>query len=198
MTWQPVHPVWSSRGFRELDDLHWLAYAVDREKQSAFAAGVGASLGWIRGGRVAPVTERDESPVTRELATAETWACAAAATPGIRPPPLEEICRELGVRNWPVLPAGVGWAEGGEVCLRWLLGRQDRPPLPIPERLADGSLPSPKELMEREIAARPWAFEEPERRLELRRRAESTARRDQQLEDLIARTKASLASGQHS
>ncbi|GAA4697332.1 hypothetical protein GCM10023215_39410 [Pseudonocardia yuanmonensis] len=99
-------------------------YAVDREQQSAFAAGVAACLGWVRGGRVAPVRERDESPVTRELATAEMWACAAAATPGIPPPPLEEICAELGVRNWPVLPAGVGWAEGGEVCLRWLLGRR--------------------------------------------------------------------------
>lgn len=195
MTWQPVHPAWSARGRRELDDLHWLAYAVDRGQQSAFAGGVAACLGWVRGGRIAPVTERDESPVTRELATAEMWACAAAATPGIPPPPLEEICAELGVRNWPVLPAGVGWAEGGEVCLRWLLGQQDRPPLPIPERLADGSLPSPEGLIEREIAARPWAFEEPERRLELRRGAEREVRRGQQLVDLIARTKVSLASG---
>jgi hypothetical protein len=95
-----------------------------------------------------------------------------------------------------VLSVEVGWAEGGEVCLRWLLGRQDRPPLPIPERLADGLLASPEELMEREIAAQPWAFEEPERRLELRCRVESEARRHQELVDLIARTKASLASGQ--
>ncbi|MFR9805150.1 hypothetical protein ACL02T_23110 [Pseudonocardia sp. RS010] len=82
--------------------------------------------------------------------------------------------------------------------MRWLLGLQDRPPLPIPERLADGSLPSPEQLMEREIAARPWAFEEPERRLELCRRVEREAQRGRQLVDLTARTKALFASGQRS
>jgi hypothetical protein len=51
-----------------------------------WAAGVAASIAWIRGGRVGPITERDEQPVTRAIADAERWAAEAARDPLHAPP----------------------------------------------------------------------------------------------------------------
>jgi hypothetical protein len=103
--------------------LHWLAYRAHVELQSPRCGGIAAAVAWVRGGRVGPVTERDESPVTRSLATAEMWAASAAGAPDLPRPPLEELCDKFGVAYWAPRPILPEWGEGAWRALRWLLGR---------------------------------------------------------------------------
>jgi hypothetical protein len=151
-------------------------------------------MAWVRHGRVAPVTERDEQPVTRALAVAEMWAATAAATPDIPPPPLAAICADLGVAYKPTVNVHPEWADGAWRALRWLLGEQGQAsPLPVPVRHADSSTPTEDELYDLALAAAPMSFREPEQLAELRRRVKVNAVRYRQLAELIEETKRSLA-----
>lgn len=70
MGWAAVTPEWVAPSAREVDDAHWLAFQEYAERSAVAAGGVGAALAWVRGGRVGPVTGRDEQPVTEALARA--------------------------------------------------------------------------------------------------------------------------------
>jgi hypothetical protein len=195
VTWTPVEPTWAAPPLAQVVDLHWLAYRKHQQDQgSEWASGVAATMAWVRHGRVAPVTERDEQPVTRALAVAEMWAATAAATPDIPPPPLAVICADLSVSYQPAADVHPEWADGAWRALRWLLGEQGQAsPLPLPVRHADGSTPTENELYDLAMAASPLSFREPEQRAELRRRVKVNAARYRQLADLIEETKRSLA-----
>lgn len=96
MTWTPVEPDWAVPSPTEIADLHWLAHLAHRELGSARAGGVAAAVAWVPGGRVAPVTARDDTPVTPALAAVEMWAAEVAGTPDLPAPPLAAMCAELG------------------------------------------------------------------------------------------------------
>ena len=114
MVWTPAEPEWAAPPQSEIADLMWLAYWLHAERGKPWSAGVFAATAWVRGGRPAPVTERVESPVTRELATAELWAAVVAseAGSGITRPPVEQTCADLGVR----------WCEPPRVDAEYALG----------------------------------------------------------------------------
>lgn len=195
MTWQPVHPPWTAVDARQIDDLHWLGYAVHRDLDSPYGAGIASTLGWVRGGRVAPVTERDEMPVTRDFATAEMWAAAAASTPDVPPPPLESICADLAVTYWSPLPVVPRFADGTWKTLRWLLGMPGQQiPLPAPQRHDNGTVVSADELYDRAVADTPWKFRLREQQIELRNWVEKEARQSEKLAATIAQARTLAAS----
>ncbi len=194
MTWTPVEPAWAAPSRREIDDLHWLAYRARRELGKPWCSGISRTLAWARGGRAAPITGRDDAPVTRELATAEMWAANAASTPDLPPPPLEEISSRLGVVHVAPQPVDADLADGAWRALRWLLGEHDqRPPLPLPVRHDDGTTPTADELYEVAFAAAPDQFRLPEQRAELRTRVEQNARRYRDLATAIDAVRADVA-----
>ena len=64
--------------------------------------------------------------------------------------------------------------------LHWLTAdpREHRPPpLDVPERNPDGSISTAEELYAAGVAAEPWHYSLPERRIELRHRSEQRERR---------------------
>lgn len=137
--WTPRTPDWVTLDASQISDLHWLAYAMLVQTRLPWAAGVGAAISWIRGGRNGPITERDEQPVTRAIADAERWAAEAARDPD-HAPPLGAIYAQLEVAPRPPLPGqDPNYAVGVWRALRWVLRvpGQD-PPLDIPRRHPDG------------------------------------------------------------
>lgn len=190
MGWVAVTPEWVVPSPREVDDAHWLAFQEYAERGLMAAGGVGAALAWVRGGRSAPVTGRDERPVTEVLARAEMWAATAAERPGRTPPPLERICADLGVAFWPPGKVDTRWATGVRATLRWLVGAQgQQAPAELPVRRLDGRTPTADELYEMAMAATPLLFELPEQRVALRGRVEGDARRYRELAEMIEAAK---------
>lgn len=178
---------------REVDDAHWLAFQEYGDGGSIAAGGVGAALAWVRGGQVAPVTGRDEQPVTEALARAEMWAATAAERPGRTPPPLERICADLGVAYWPPGEVDTRWATGARATLRWLVGAPGQePPAELPVRRPDGTTSTAEELYEVAVTATPFLFQLPEQRTALRSRVEANARRYRELAEMIEATKGRL------
>lgn len=137
--WTPRTPDWVSPPLSQIADLHWLAYAMLTDTRLPWAAGVLTSVAWVRGGRVSPVTERPDQPVTRDLAEYERWA-AEAARDAAHPPPLETIAATLGVPYVPPKPGlDANYAVGVWRTLRWMRGAPDeKPPLDVPRRHPDG------------------------------------------------------------
>jgi hypothetical protein len=173
--------------------LQWLAYRAFVDG-SVRAGGMAAAVAWVQGGRAGPVTDRDEKPVTRELAVAEMWAAVAVADGGT-PPPLEVICEQFGVAYWAPLAVDRLWADGVWRALRWLTGTQAEPPMQVPVRHVDGSTPSAEELYGLALAAAPhrsWPIEE---RRALWDRVERNARRYRELAELVADTQRRLGVG---
>jgi hypothetical protein len=148
-----------------------------------------ATAAWVRGGRRAPVTERTAVPVTRAHAEAEMWATFVVATPSF---PAASMCVERGLDYRPPVVFDHVWAGGAAETLRWLLGMSDQPPMPLPQRRADGWLMSADELYEHALRARPWESL-PEERRDLRLRCVADAARGQRLDDEIRRIQRDLA-----
>jgi hypothetical protein len=194
VTWTPAEPAWAAPSRREIDDLHWLAYRARRELGQPSYSGISRTLAWVRGGRAAPITGRTDIPVTRELATAEKWAANAASTPDLTPPPLEYISAQLGVVHVAPQPVDADLADGAWRALRWLLGEPGQsPPLPLPVRHVDGTVPTADELYDIALAAAPDRFRLPEQRAELRSRVEQNARRYRDLAAAIDAVRADVA-----
>lgn len=194
MTWTPTEPTWAAPSHREIDDLHWLAYRARRELGQPWYSGISRTLAWVRGGRAAPITGRTDSPVSRELATAEMWAATAASTPDIPPPPLEDISARLGVPHVAPQRVDVDLADGAWRALRWLLGEPGQgPPLSLPVRHDDGTTPTADELYDIALAAAPDRFRLPEQRAELHNRVEQNARRYRDLAAAIDAVRADVA-----
>jgi hypothetical protein len=101
VSWTPSYPEWLAPSRSEVADLQWLAYQAYVEG-SVRSGGMAAAVAWVQGGRAGPVTDRDERPVTRELAAicsewvAEMWAAVAVADGGT-PPPLQSTMWGAGI-----------------------------------------------------------------------------------------------------
>jgi len=79
-------PAWTVPPWNAIKDLHWSAYGVvergskagataDERELARWSLGVTSTLAWLRAARVqAPVTERTDQPITREIAVCEHWA----------------------------------------------------------------------------------------------------------------------------
>jgi hypothetical protein len=196
VTWTPTEPDWATPPQSEIADLMWLAYWLHAECGKPWSAGVFAAVAWVRGGRPAPVTERAEVSVTRELATAELWAAVVASEvgSGIPRPPVEQICAELGVRWCEPPSVDAEYALGAWRALRWLLGvAGEASPLPVPGRNPDGSIMTADQLYDRAVAADPHRYRLRERQIELRRWAAAETRRYREREELIVSTQRQLA-----
>lgn len=181
VTWEPIHPSWAAVSPAQVEDAHWLAYADFADSDSQWAAGIAATMAWVRGGRDAPITNRGERPVTRELATAEMWA-AGSVRGGPARTPLEAICADLKVPFVPAVVSDPLWADGAWRTLRWLTGTGGQaPPVELPVRSSAGAVLPAAELAERAIAAAPHREWLPEDRAALRRSAERQATRSQEL-----------------
>lgn len=136
-----------------------------------WAAGVATAVAWVRGGRVGPITERTEQPVTRDIADAERWAAAAARDP-FGTLPLNTIYAQLRVTPADPKPGlDVNYSVGAWRALRWLLGIEDQDaPLPVPRRHDDGHLFTGDDLYT-EITRGDDSHLSPERRQEIRQHA---------------------------
>lgn len=141
--WTPRTPDWVMPPASQIADLHWLAYGLLMETRRPWPAGVACTIAWIRGGRNAPVTERPEQPVTRNLAESERWAAEAARDP-CGPPPLDLIYEQLKVAPYPPpVDLDMNYCVGVWNALCWLLqpeGYGVRVPIPVPRRHPDGRL----------------------------------------------------------
>jgi len=173
-----------------LADLHVLAYRRHADVGSPRHDGMACTAAWVRGVRIAPVTFREEQPVTYALAKTETWASMWVTSDGAKPP-LESFCTKLGVPYREPVATDRHYALGAWEVLHWLTAdpREHRPPpLDVPERNPDGSVATAEELYAAGVAAEPWHYSLPERRIELRDRSEQRERRSRHLAHMIAET----------
>ena len=188
-TRQPAAPDWV-REPAALADLHVLAKRQHADVRSPRHDGMAGTAAWLRGVRVAPVTYREEQPVTYALAKAEKWASMWVTGDGVKPP-LESFCAKLGVPYREPVATDRHYALGVWEVLHWLTAdplEQRPPPLDVPERNPDGSISTAEELYAAGAAAEPWRYSLPERRIELRDRSEQRERRSQHVARLIAET----------
>jgi hypothetical protein len=196
MAWALAVPEWVVPPHAEIADLMWVAYRLHAERGTQWSSGVLTAAAWVRGGSPAPVTQRGEVPVTRELATAELWAAVVASERGsaIPRPPVEQTCADLRV-SWREPPeVDVDYAIGAWRTLRWLLGvASQRVPIPVPVRNPDGTILTAEQLFEQVVAADPYRYRLPEQQRELRQWAMTEARQYRQLEQLIVSTQRRLA-----
>lgn len=187
-------PGWVVPAGTAVADLMWLSYGSWVESGSQWTAGVLNTALWVRGGGAAPLTERVDVPVTRAMAEAEWLACLELDTePGEDGPPAEAECARLGVAYLPPRAGDRVVARGVEATLRWLLGRSGvrgpaAPPMELPTRDADGSIPPAQELYEAVLATAGRCG--PEERAKLRLAAEVDVARSVRLDADIARAKA--------
>lgn len=209
----PAPPVssWVARSAMEVYDLERLAFAARRSSDNrierARAEGIGHAVLWVSGADVAaPVTHRQEQPVTAALAKAEFWAAMAACDGGGTPERVVRAqCNELGVAFRPPQPLPRRWAnrdsydpadevdiERGHAVyhtLGWLLRHPDgyptctNPPLPLPMRSAEGGLLTGEQVYERAVTRGEYLgrYKPPEQDRELRAWAQSQAREYERL-----------------
>jgi hypothetical protein len=186
---RPVAPDWV-REPAALADVHVLAFRRHADVGSLRHDGMACTAAWLRGVRAAPVTFRDEQPVTYAIAKAEKWASMWVTSDGAKPP-LESSCAMLGVPYREPVATDRHYALGVWEVLHWLTAdplEHRPPPLDVPERNPDGSISTADELSAAAVAAEPWRYSLPERRIELRDRSEQCERRSRHLAALIAET----------
>lgn len=190
--WTPRTPDWVTPPASQIADEHWLAYAMLTQHRLPWAAGVACSIAWVRGGRVGPITERTEQPVTRAVAEAESYVAMDASDP-IGGMPLDLVYRQLDVTPYPPKPdTNVKYALGAWRSLRWLLGDPDQgPPIPVPRRHPDGRLYTAEELYAEVIRDDDGRLS-PEQRATKRLQAERDAAKYRHYSDQIAQVQRDL------
>jgi hypothetical protein len=174
-----------------LADLHVLAYRRHADVGSARHDGMAVTAAWLRGVRTAPVTFREEQPVAYVLARAEKWAAMAVTSTDGVPPSLESMCERLGVIFRAPVATNPHYALGVWEVLHWLTAdplERRRPPVDVPERNPDGTVATAEALYAEAVAAEPWRYRLPERRVELRDQSEQRAAWSRRLADLVAET----------
>jgi hypothetical protein len=184
-------PAWVTPPVAAVEDLYWLAHRYYIDQHSTRAGGIGATLDWILKGRVAPITERREQPVAKNLAEAEMTA-ALATTDGADWAmfPLDLVYTQLGVAYHPPVVVDPAWSDGVWRGLRWLLGVADQAaPLQLPLRRPDGTIPTTEELYQQAMTRLPYSVRLPEQRRELRLRVETDVCRYHRLADDIDETR---------
>jgi len=188
-TRRPAAPDWVRKP-AALADLHVLAYRRHADVGSPRHDGMACTAAWLRGVHIAPVTFREEQPVTHALAKAEKWASMWVTSDSAKPP-LESYCTKLGVPYREPVAVNRHYALGAWEVLHWLIADTPEhrpPPLDVPERNPDGSISTAEELYAAAVAAEPWRYSLPERRIQLRDRSEQRERRSRHLANLIAET----------
>jgi hypothetical protein len=184
-----TEPRWAVPPVAALDDVRWLALAEVRRTQSPPAAGIHATLCWVRGlRREAPVSERTERPVTAALAESELIAAMIAGDPdgylldGSRL--LQRTTREVKFR--PAVASHPGYDLAVWNALRWVTGEGgQRAPYRLPSRNPDGTPRTADELYRDALAAHPVYATVPESRERLRNEADQEARMTRYLADAI-------------
>lgn len=184
-------PAWVTPPVAAVEDLYWLAHRHYLDQHSTRAGGIGATLDWILKGRVAPITERREQPVMKNLAEAEMTA-ALATTGGATWTlfPLDLVYTELGVAYHPPVVVDHQWSDGVWRGLRWLLGVADQAaPLHLPLRRPDGTIPTTDELYQQALAHAPYRVRLPEEQRELWLQVETEVCRYHRLAEDIDETR---------
>ena len=179
--------MWITPSCSALADVHVLAFREYRDTGSVKVGAMGATAAWIRGGRNAPVTFREEQPVTKALAKAEMWAAVHVNTGDV---PLESFCLDLGVHYAPAVATNPVWSLGVEEVLRWLTAdplERRKPPIPL-RRNPDGSVATAEELYQQTMATQPHKNWGPEERRALRHRTKVDAIRSERLAARIEET----------
>jgi len=165
-----VVPAWVAPAHRDVADCHRMVVQIAEVTGSHEALGQVAAISWVVGLRPAPVTQREE-PVTRELVRAEHWVALCDAANQAEPN--EADWRQLGVEPRAIVAGNGEFAYGAWTVLGWLLGERLDPPVELPRRAADGSVPPGEEL----YTARPRPdsplWQEAQRRRRERHRAEA-------------------------
>jgi hypothetical protein len=192
--WKPVTPDWIKPTAVQVSDLHWLAYRVLCEQDTPWAAGIVATLAWVRGGRPAPITERDTHPVTAGAAQFEQWAAVAVMDPDGPCPPLEVIAAQSRVPYLPPQATNPDWASSTWRTLRWLASTGAESPIPVPRRHDDGTGLTEADFL-RELLADPRC-DLPEQRAQARIDAAAKAQRNHGLIALINQTRQRLSAAQ--
>ncbi|GAA3435624.1 hypothetical protein GCM10018954_052310 [Kutzneria kofuensis] len=184
-------PEWVKPTKAQVDDLHWLSYRVFREQDTPATAGIVATLAWVRGGRPAPITERDTQPVSAGAAQFEQWAAVAVMDPDGPCPPLELLAAQSGVPYLPPQATNPKWAHSTWRTLLWLAGATNAAsPIPVPRRHPDGTALTEDDFL-RELLADPRCSL-PEARAQARIDAAAHAQRNRGLVALIDQTQREL------
>lgn len=133
-----IIPAWVVAPHRQVVDLNYMTYVLATEIESVHGQGQLAAVGWVTGQCAAPVTHRAE-PVTFKLARAESWAalCVAANDSA----PTTRDWERLAVRPAATVSVDADFAHGAWRTFAWLLGVRPDPPIELPVRDADGSIP---------------------------------------------------------
>ncbi len=137
MTELAVVPVWVIADHRQVKELYYLAYALATKVNSVHGQGQLAAVDWVTGGRVSPMTHREE-PVSWALARAESWVALTVAARNGEPPASDWAM--LGVEPRPWVSGDGDFAHGAWRTLAWLLGVRPDPPIELPRRDENGQL----------------------------------------------------------
>lgn len=135
-------PSWLRVPTASIEDLLGLAsvrFDLDRDR---FPAGVISAVAWILESAPGPGTGRSEGPAMREVAWCEMCAAQVHAMENDDepPPPLRQVCTDLGVQYLPALSGDSAFGLGAWATLRWAMGMETAPPMRLPVRALDGHL----------------------------------------------------------
>lgn len=133
-----VIPSWVAPAHRDVADCHRIVVRLADVTGSHEALGQVAALGWVVSLRPAPLTQREER-VTRELVGAEHRLALYAAAEQAEPS--ESEWQRFGVEPRPMAAGNAEFAYGAWSVLGWLLGDRLDPPVELPRRAADGTVP---------------------------------------------------------
>jgi hypothetical protein len=186
---RPVVPEWVVPSWSRVCDLYWLSYWCDAE---GTVGEIAATLAWVCGGVDAPVTGREEQPVTELVAWAE-WEAANAQGNAAIPQQADVVCAELGVPYYPAQNVSKEWARKVWNALGWLRGprlgaARAMPPMTLPTRNANGKLATAVELYDAAVASAPTLYRTTEQQIELRNKVEAVADLSHRLDRIITDT----------
>lgn len=193
-------PPWAVPAAFAINDAQWLWYAGFYDTGSRRDLGSAWAVTWTLGPWPAPVTGREERPVTAALAEAEKWtalavvmvdpaegrswpeACAKIA--------LTETLDGLGVLYRTPQSFDREFAYGAWIALRWILGHTGggKGPLELPTRLPNGEVASAEDICWLLNKRRPDVFQGERERELLWERAVEHAAKSRRLAQLIERT----------
>jgi hypothetical protein len=131
-------PDWVIPDHRQVIDFHWMAHKMGHDAGWVNARGQATAVDWATGGRRAPVTRRGDR-ASRALVRAESWVALCRAANDSEPTPAD--WDHLGVPYSRSREADRDFAHGAWRALAWLLGVRPDPPLDVPLRAEDGSVP---------------------------------------------------------
>ena len=154
-------------GFAFRDMIALALYSMREGWEAEYCTGLVAAAGWVQGQYPAPVTSDmsgngpDPNVWNVRVVEAESWAAGAAGDPdgGLD---MTEVCRVLDVPLRVPLRVPTNFAAGVYAGLRWMLGMDQAPPLPLPWRGPDG-MPASASYIYAQLLAAAGPVDEPAR-----------------------------------